>query len=99
LNGINLGLAATQGGAAGAGSGGGLTRFTDLEASVVADRAGVQVRDIRGRAGAMSTRGDISVTPALALSGALRVDLGATRVQAPITVRVRGSALAPQFGR
>ena len=98
LNGINLGLAATQGGAAGAGAGG-LTRFTELEAAVVVDRGGVLVRDITGRAGAMATRGEISVSPSLALNGALRVDLGATRVQAPINVRVRGTALAPQFGR
>lgn len=98
LNGINLGLAATQGGAAGAGSGG-LTRFTELEAAVVADRAGVVLRDITGRAGAMATRGEILVSPSLALSGSLRVDLGATRVQAPLNLRVRGTALAPQFGR
>lgn len=97
LNGINLGLAATQGGGASAGSG--ITRFTELDASVIADRNGLLIRDISGRAGAMLTRGEVSVAPSLALSGALRVDLGAQRVQAPLNLRVRGTALSPQFGR
>lgn len=98
LNGINLGYAATRGGVA-AGTGGGITRFSELEASVALRRAGLTVSDIRGRAGAMATRGQIQVAPDLGLSGALRVDLGAQRVQAPLNVRVRGTALQPQFGR
>jgi hypothetical protein len=98
LNGINLGYAATRGGVSGV-TGGGITRFSELEASVALARTGLTVRDIQGRAGAMATRGEIRVAPDLGLSGALRVDLGAQRVQAPINVRVRGTALQPQFGR
>lgn len=98
LNGINLGYAATRGGASGV-TGAGVTRFSELEASVSLARSGLAVSDIQGRAGAMATRGEIRVAPDLGLSGALRVDLGAQRVQAPINVRVRGSALQPQFGR
>lgn len=98
LNGINLGYAATRGGIS-AGAGGGITRFSELEASVALERAGLTVSDIRGRAGAMATRGEVRVAPDLGLSGALRVDLGAQRVQAPLNVRVRGTALQPQFWR
>lgn len=98
LNGINLGYAATQGGASGV-TGGGITRFSELEASLILARSGLTVRDIAGRAGAMATRGEIRVAPDLGLSGTLRVDLGAQRVQAPINVRVRGTVLEPQFGR
>lgn len=98
LNGINLGYAATRGGASGV-TGGGITRFSELEASVALARTGLTVTGIHGRAGAMATRGEIRVAPDLGLTGALRVDLGAQRVQAPINVKVRGTALEPQFGR
>jgi hypothetical protein len=97
LNGINLGLAATQGGAAE--TSGGVTRFTELTARVDAGDAGVTIRDIVGRAGAMATRGQVSIDPDLKLSGAVRVDLGAERVQAPTTLRVSGTATAPRFAR
>jgi hypothetical protein len=97
LNGINLGLAATQGGAAA--TGGGLTRFTELTATVDGGDDGLVVRDLSGRAGAMATRGQVSVAPDLKLTGMVRVDLGAERVQAPTTLRVSGTAVAPRFGR
>ncbi len=97
LNGINLGLAATQGGVSE--TGGGNTRFTELSAQAEFSDAGLQLRDIDGRAGAMATRGQITVAPDLRLNGALRVDLGATRVQAPATLRVGGTAVAPRYGR
>jgi len=97
LNGINLGLAATQGGVAQ--TGGGTTRFTELSAQVVVSDSGVVLRDIRGRAGAMATRGQVVVEPDQSLSGLVRVDLGAERVQAPTTLRVSGTAVAPRFAR
>jgi hypothetical protein len=100
LNGINLGLAATQGGAASTGGGaGGITRFTELSADAEVSGAGLALRNVNGRAGAMATRGQVNVAPDLQLSGGLRVDLGADRVQAPINVRVSGTAVAPRFGR
>ncbi len=98
LNGINLGYAATRGGAYGV-TGSGITRFSELEASVTLARTGLTVAGIHGRAGAMTTRGELRVAPDLGLTGALGVDLGAQRVQAPINVKVRGTALQPQFGR
>lgn len=98
INGVNLGYAATQGGAGG-GVGGGLTRFSELAASIVGGANGVVLRDIVAKAGAMATRGEVTVSPDLKMNGTLRVDLGATRVQAPISVRVRGSLMEPQFVR
>jgi hypothetical protein len=97
LNGINLGLAATKGGAAE--TGGGITRFTELSAELDAGDGGLLVRDIRGRAGAMATRGQFTVAADLKLTGTVRVDLGAERVQAPTTLRVSGTATSPRFGR
>jgi hypothetical protein len=97
LNGINLGYAATRPGAL-SGSGG-ITRFTELTGWVVAGPTGASFQDLRGRAGAMSTRGEVTLDPDRRLSGNLRVDLGETRVQAPLNVQVRGSLLSPQFGR
>ena len=97
LNGINLGLAATQGGAAE--SSGGITRFTELNALADVSNGSVLLTDIAGRAGAMAARGRVAVAPDLKLDGAVRVDLGTERVQAPITLRVGGTAVAPRFGR
>jgi len=97
LNGINLGFAATQGAASG-GFGGGITRFTNLSAQVDAGTKGIRLREISGNAGAMTTHGEIVVGDDLALNGALRVELGVTQIHAPLTVRVRGTALAPRFG-
>lgn len=97
LNGINLGLVATQGGVAE--SGGGTTRFTELTAQVEVGDSGVALRDIRGRAGAMATRGQVVVDADQSLSGLVRVDLGAERVQAPTSLRVSGTAISPRFAR
>lgn len=97
LNGINLGLAATQGGAAE--SSGGITRFTELNAVADVSNGSVLLTDISGRAGAMAARGRVVVAPDLKLDGSVRVDLGTERVQAPITLRVGGTAIAPRFGR
>lgn len=97
LNGINLGYVATQG--VTSSGGGGLTRFTELDAQVVASGRQVVFTDIHGRAGAMATRGEVVINDDLTMVGALRVDLGVTRVLAPINLRVRGTALAPEFGR
>lgn len=97
LNGINLGLAATQGGAAE--SSGGITRFTELSALANVSNGSVALTDIAGRAGAMAARGRVTMAPDLKLDGSVRVDLGTDRVQAPITLRVGGTAVTPRFGR
>jgi hypothetical protein len=94
LNGINLGLAATQGATAA-----GITRFTDFDGLVAASAYGVRFEDTGGRAGALAARGDFAVATDLAVAGAVRVELGGQKVQAPINLRIRGSALAPRFGQ
>ena len=94
LNGINLGLAVTQGAMAA-----GLTRFTEFNGLMAASANGVRFEDTGGRAGAMSARGDFTVAPDLALAGGVRVELGTQRVQAPVSLRLRGTVLAPRFSQ
>jgi hypothetical protein len=98
LNGINLGLLATQGLGAGAGgAGGGVTRFGELNAVMSASGNRIVFSNIRGRAGAMAARGEVVANDDLSLEGAVRVDLGTTRVVAPYSLRIRGNVLAPEF--
>ena len=94
INGINLGLAASQGAMAA-----GQTRFTEFNGLMAASANGVRFEDTGGRAGAMAARGDFTVAPDLALAGGVRVELGTTRVQAPISLRVRGTVLEPRFSQ
>ena len=94
LNGINLGLAATQGATAA-----GQTRFTEFDGLLGASSAGVRFEDTGGRAGAMAARGDFAVASDLAIAGTVRVELGGQRGVQTITLRVRGDTLAPRFGR
>lgn len=98
LNGINLGYAASRPTSVSP-SGTALTRFTQLDASFAAGSSGMLLRNIHGVAGALSTRGEITVTPELAVDGLLHVNLGGTRVQAPLRIHVRGTVEHPQFGR
>jgi hypothetical protein len=92
LNGINLGLAATQGATSG-----GLTRFTEFDGMLGASSAGVRFEDTGGRAGALTARGDFTVAPDHAVAGTIRVELGGSRIQT-MTLRVRGHLLDPRFG-
>lgn len=94
LNGINLGLAATQGATAS-----GTTRFTEFEGVLTASSSGVRFEETGGRAGALSARGDFAVARDLSLAGGVRVELGGQTVQAPISLRIRGTALEPRFGK
>ncbi|SPE32898.1 hypothetical protein SBBP1_640025 [Burkholderiales bacterium] len=98
LNGINLGFAATRPGSTG-GTSGGTTRFSSLSAVVVAGGDGISFRDIRAHAGALAASGQVNMSADHSLSGLLHVDLGSTRVLAPIRVAVRGTLAHPQFGR
>jgi hypothetical protein len=92
LNGINLGLAATQGAMAA-----GITRFTEFDGVLGASSAGIRFEETGGRAGALAARGDFTVAPDHALAGTVRVELGGSRIQT-MTLRVRGDALTPRFG-
>jgi hypothetical protein len=94
LNGINLGLAATQGATAA-----GITRFTEFDGTLAGSAGGVRFEDTGGRAGAMAARGDFTVASDLEVAGGVRVELGGQTVQAPVNLRIRGSALDPRFGR
>lgn len=98
IRGVNLGYAATHGGSE-RGLSGGLTRFSDFDAMLLASSASFAFKDIVARAGAMTTRGEVTLDNENVLKGSLRVDLGATRVQAPINLKVRGPLLTPQFVR
>ena len=98
LTGINLGYAATRPTLAGVTSGGS-TRFSTLDANLVTVGDQVSFRDIRARAGALAAFGEVDLKPDHSLKGSLRVDLGETRVLAPIRVAVRGTVLKPEFGR
>jgi hypothetical protein len=94
LNGINLGLAATQGtGATGS------TRFSEFGGTVVATANVVRFEDTGGKAGAMTARANFTVAPDLSMAGVVRVDLGGQRIQAPLSLRLSGTALEPRFGR
>ena len=97
LNGINLGYAASRP-SANSPSNTASTRFTKMDASFVASSSGVLFKNIHATAGALSTRGDVTVTPALAVDGLLHVDLGGTRIQAPLRIHVRGDVAHPTYG-
>ena len=93
LNGINLGLAATQGATAA-----GQTRFTEFDGVLGASSSGIRFEETGGRAGAMAARGDFAVASDLAIAGTVRVELGGQRGVQSMTLRMRGDALSPRFG-
>ncbi len=98
LTGINLGYAATRPTVAGVTSGGS-TRFTALDAVILTGPTQTVFREIRAHAGALAAYGEVNLRPDHSLTGHLHVDLGETRVLAPIRVAVRGTILKPEFGR
>ena len=98
LTGINLGYAATRPSLAGVTSGGS-TRFATLDATLATTAGQVVFRDISAHAGALAASGEVDLKPDHSLLGHLHVDLGETRVLAPIRVAVRGTVLKPEFGR
>jgi hypothetical protein len=91
LNGINLGLAATQGAMAA-----GATRFTEFDGVLGASSAGVRFEETGGRAGALAARSDFTIASDKSLAGTVRVELGGTKPQG-ITLRLRGSLAEPRF--
>jgi hypothetical protein len=96
INGINLGMLASHPTESGNGNGG-ATRFSEFSAQVVAGSHGVTLRQIHGSAGAMSTRGELLVGKDLGLSGLLHVDLGGSRIQAPLRLRIGGTIGHPTY--
>jgi hypothetical protein len=98
LNGINLGYAASRPSTNPSHSTAS-TRFTHFDASFAVGSNGVLFRNIHGQAGALSTRGELTVTPELAVDGLVHVNLGGSRIQAPLRLHVRGTVTHLQFGR
>jgi hypothetical protein len=94
FSGLNLGLAATQGGPA---SAGGVTRLTDLEFEATLSRGGLIVRNLGGRAGGMRMTGGFSVDPSLQLNGLLRPEVAAPRGTASAMIQVGGTIAAPTY--
>lgn len=94
LAGLNLGLAATQGRAEGAG---GTTQLTDLDFDLVASRDGLAVRNIAGRAGSLRVYGAFGVDRQLGLSGSLRPEVSSPRGVAGANVGLGGTATAPTY--
>jgi hypothetical protein len=98
LNGINLGFIAMNPSSS-PDANGGSTRFSALDAQLIVGGRQTTLRDLHARAGALLALGEFNVQENHELSGLIHVDLGATRVLAPIRVRVRGTLLQPKFGR
>jgi hypothetical protein len=76
-----------------------VTRFTEFGGTVVASKSGVRFEETGGRAGAMVARSNFTVAPDASLAGVVRVELGGQRVQAPVSLRISGTAAQPRFGR
>jgi hypothetical protein len=94
LVGINLGAAASNGAADGAG---GTTRLSDLDGEIVASRDGVTVRTLAGKAGSLRVGGSVAVDRKLQVSGVLRPEVASPRGVAAAQVRVEGKLTAPKF--
>jgi len=98
LNGINLGFIAMNPSSS-PDANGGSTRFSTLDAVLIASGRQTSLRDLHARAGALLALGEIDISQNHEISGLVHVDLGTTRVLAPIRVRVRGTLVQPKFGR
>lgn len=96
INGLNLGLAATQGDLTGAR---GATRFSDLDLELVASSGGLAVRNLVGKAGSLRVYGGFSVDRSLQLRGSLRSDVSSPRGVASSDIRLGGTAIAPEFSQ
>jgi hypothetical protein len=94
IAGMNLGLAATQGGAAGAG---GTTRLTDLDLEVSGSADGLVVRRIAGRAGNLRVSGGLTVDRKLQLRGMVRPEVTSPRGVAGVDIRIGGTVGAPIY--
>jgi len=47
----------------------------------------------------MVARSNFTVAPDASIAGVVRVELGGQRIQAPMTLRISGTAFQPRFGR
>ena len=98
LNGINLGFIATNPDA-NPEAGGGTTRFTKMDGALVVGGGKTTLREFHARAGALVASGQVEIADNNRIEGLLHVDLGSTRVLAPIRVRLHGTLNEAKFGR
>jgi hypothetical protein len=94
VTGMNLGLAATQGGPRGAG---GVTRLTDLDLDALGSADGLAVRSLAGRAGGLRVQGGLVVDRKLQLRGSIRAEVASPRGVAGTDIRLGGSVGAPTY--
>lgn len=94
ISGMNLGVAATQGSASGAG---GITRLTDLDLVVTGSTAGLAVRSLSGRAGGLRVQGGFTVDRQLQLRGAVRSEVASPRGVAGADIQLGGTIGKPEF--
>jgi len=94
FGGLNLGLAAAQGGAT---SAGGQTRLTDFGFDIQVSRGGLLLRHLDGRAGNLRLTGGVSVDSTLKVNGVLRPEVVSPRGAASAAIQVGGTLAAPTF--
>lgn len=94
VSGMNLGLAATQGGPRGAG---GVTRLTDLGFDALGSGDGLAIRSLAGRAGGLRVQGGLVVDRTLQLRGSIRAEVASPRGVAGADIRLGGSVAAPTY--
>ncbi len=94
VSGINLGAAATQGGAAGAG---GSTRLVDLRGEASVSRRGLAVSGLAGSAGSLRVSGGFAVDPQAKVEGLLRAEVASPRGVSSAAVRLSGPVAALSF--
>ncbi len=92
--GMNFGLAATQGGAVGAG---GLTRLSDLDLEAIVSAEGVAARRLLGRSGGLRVVGGFTVDRQLQLRGSVRSEVASPRGTAGADISLGGTVTAPTF--
>ena len=94
LAGVNLGLAATLGGASGAG---GVTRLTEFDLEIVGSADGLAARNLVGRAGGLRVKGGFTVDRKLQLRGLIRSEVASPRGTAAADIRLGGTVSEPTY--
>ena len=83
----------------GPGGTGGITLFSEMTGSVVADASRIQLRQIRLSAGLLSANGSAELDAQKNLSGRLQIELRAQVTQLRATLAITGTLAEPQFRR
>ena len=94
LHGFDIAAAAASFGTQ---SRGGQTRFDQLEGRVMQERRGYRFSDLRIASGALSARGNVSVSPSKALSGQLSANVSGLGRAVTIPLAVTGTLDSPML--